>query len=136
MVFEDERPDTIIGNVELKYEQPSVSVDTGGRFVTHNPIGDVTVRQKIGEEADEISIDGVCTVDEANDIDKLTEQETVNVVSNRWNGEAQVASTTTRPFTDGGGQDIDGEYLYTFTVELIEVTNIVTALTSPSVLDF
>lgn len=123
MVYEDERPDASVGNVAFKYEQPSVSVDTSARYASHKVIGDTTVRQKIGEEADEISVEGVCTESEANDVDALTDEESVEVVSNRWNGEAHVASTSTRPITDGGGKDIDGDFIYRYTIELVEVTD-------------
>lgn len=119
-LYDDDRPDVSVGSVEFKYEQPSISVDTSGRFVTHSVVGDTTIRQKIGEEPDEISVEGVCTVDEANSVDKLTHKEKVSVVSNRWNGQAQIASTNTRPITDGGGKDKDGDFLYTFTIELVE----------------
>ena len=122
MAFEDERPFVEIGNVELKYEQPNISVDTSARFATHDVIGDVTVRQRLGRDPDEISVEGVCTVDEANDIDSLTLKETVEVISNRWEGEAQVASTSTRPIAEGGGQDNDQEWLHRFTVELVEAS--------------
>lgn len=124
MVYEDERPDTSVGNVAFKYEQPSISVDTSARYASHELIDETTVRQKIGEEADEISVEGVCTESEANDVDALTEEETVEVVSNRWNGQAHVASTSTRPITDGGGKDIDGDFIYRYTIELVEVTDI------------
>jgi hypothetical protein len=119
--YRDSRPFVSIGDVELKYEQPNVTVNTSARFATHEVIGNVTVRQKLGEDPDEISIEGICTKEEANQIDGLKNQETVDVVSNRWSGRAQVASTNTRPVADGGGKDIDDEWLHRFTVELVGV---------------
>lgn len=125
MPFGDDRPFvTLDGNdtsVELKYKQPNVAVNTSARFVTHDTIGDVTIRQKVGEDPDKVSIDGICTVEEANDIDDLKANEVVEVVSNRWSGRAQVASTRTSPHSEGGSQDKDGEWLHTFTIELSEV---------------
>lgn len=119
--FRDDRPFVSIGDVDLKYEQPNISVSTSARFATHDVIGNVTVRQKLGEDPDEISIEGVCTHDEANQIDGLKNSETVDVVSNRWSGQAQVASTNTRPIAEGGGKDLDDEWLHRFTVELVGV---------------
>jgi len=119
--FRDNRPFVSIGDVELKYEQPNISVNTSARFATHEVIGNVTVRQKLGEDPDELSIEGVCTLDEANEIDQLKDEELVEVVSNRWNGQAQVASTSTRPIAEGGGMDNDQEWLHRFTIELVGI---------------
>lgn len=122
MAFEDNRPEAVLGNVELKFSQPNVTVSTSARFKTHEVIGAISVRQKLGEDPDQISFEGICTRDEANDIDKLKEQEEIDVISHRWSGRAQVSSTSTRPVTDGGGQDKDEEFLHRFTVELVAVS--------------
>lgn len=110
--------------LELKYGQPNVAVDTSARYVTHEVIGDTTVRQKLGEDPDTISINGICTAEEANKIDKLTEFPYVELVSNRWSGFAQIASANTSPHSEGGTQDKDEEWLHTFSIELAEVTDI------------
>lgn len=110
--------------VHLEYAQPDVSVDTSARYVNHEVIGDITVRQKLGEDPANISIDGLCTKEEANKIDQLTEFPYIELVSNRWSGFAQVASTTTSPHSPGGSQDKDGRWLHTFSIELSEVVNI------------
>jgi len=119
--YRDNRPFVSIGDIDLKYEQPNISVSTSARFATHEVIGNVTVRQKLGEDPDELSVEGVCTHEEANQIDQLKDEELVEVVSNRWNGQAQVASTNTRPIAEGGGRDNDQEWLHRFTVELVGI---------------
>lgn len=121
MAFEDERPQVRVGNISFKYSQPNVSVSSKARYVEHEVIGDTVVRQKMGNSPDNISIDGVCTAEEANQIDQLTFEEEVTVVSNRWEGVAQVASTNTDPFDDGGAIDPDGEWTHNFSIELVGV---------------
>lgn len=130
--FVDNRPDVkfnAVGGkydgeafVEFKYKQPSVSVSTSANFSEHDVFGDVTVRQKLGEKPDEISVEGMCTAEEANFVDQLIYQEIVELVSHRWSGVVHVASTSTDPITDGGGQDLEGDWLYSFTVECVEIT--------------
>lgn len=122
MAFSDDnRPGVSVGPVSFTHSQPNVSVQTSGRYVTHDVIGNTTVRQKIGTSPDEISIEGVCTGPEANQIDKLVNTKEVEVVSNRWEGTAQVASASTRPLADGGAIDTSGEWTHRFTIELVEV---------------
>lgn len=121
MAFEDERPRVQIGNVLFKYTQPNVSVNTSARYVEHDVIGDTVVRQKIGESPDEISVEGVCTAGEASMIDDLVHETEVTFISNRWEGVAQVASTSTSPLDDGGALDPDGEWTHEFTAELVGV---------------
>lgn len=126
MAFKDKRPDVHIndmdGNplVKFKFKQPSISVDTSARYATHDVIGDTTVRQKMGDSPDEISMEGHCTEWEANDVDRLPMSDKVEVISSRWEGICQVASTSTSPITDGGGQDKDEEWVHDFTIELVE----------------
>jgi hypothetical protein len=66
----------------------------------------------------------VCTLKEANKIDVLEAFEYVNVISPRWTGFAQVHSANTSPHSDGGSQDTEGEWLHTFDIELVEVTDV------------
>lgn len=130
--FEDDRPDVqfkYVGNgrdgdvkVGFKYKQPSISVSTSANYAEHDVFGDVTVRQKLGEKPDEISVEGICTAQEANRVDDLIYEEVVELVSNRWSGVVQVASTSTNPITEGGGKDLDSEWVYSFTVECVEIT--------------
>ena len=130
--FNDNRPDVKFNHVggendgqtlvAFKYKQPSVSVQTSARFATHDVFGDITVRQKLGEEPDEISIEGRCTAEEANIVDMLVYEEVVELVSDRWSGVVHVASTSTDPIADGGGQDLDGDWVYEFNIECVEIT--------------
>lgn len=107
--------------LELTYSQPDIEVDTSGRFATHEVIGDTTVRQKLGDSPAEISITGVCTEEEANRVDVLSNYDYVEVVSSRWEGTAQVASANTSPLSSGGTQNASEEWLHDFTIELSEV---------------
>lgn len=116
---EDEGPAVLIA---FKYKQPSVSVSTQANFAEHDVFGDVTVRQKLGEKPDEISVNGICTAEEANDVDNLVYQEVVELVSNRWSGVVHVASTSTDPISEGGGQDLQSNWIYSFTIECVEIT--------------
>lgn len=130
--FQDDRPNVKFNYVggddngevylELKYKQPSVAVKTEGNFATHDVLGDVTVRQKLGESPDEISIEGLCTAEEATKVDKLIYEEVVEIISNRWSGVVQIASTSTSPISEGGGMDKDAEWIYSLTIEAVEIT--------------
>ena len=130
------------GEIILTFPQPNVSVDSSTRTVKHDIIGDKTVVQKIGESATEVSIEGICTNQEALEIDTLSDYDFVNVDSHRWgskhtanrssvasnrqgnNGYAIITSTSTSPIADGGGVTAaGGEYHWTheFTIELTSI---------------
>lgn len=117
MAFEDERPEVSVGGINFKHSQPDVSVSSGARYVEHEVIGDTVVRQKIGESPDEITITGVCTVDEASQIDDLIYEKEVTVISNRWEGIAQVDSTNTDPLSEGGAI-AGGDWTHSYTIDL------------------
>ena len=113
--------------IEFRYAAPSVSVDTSGRFVTHEIIGGSTVRQKVGEEPIEVSVKGVCTEKTAVDIDGLRDAKFGTIYSDRLRGgslKVQFASASTAPLEDGGAVSLsdDDEFLYTLTLECVEVT--------------
>lgn len=116
-----------IFNIEFEYGNPSVSIDTAGRFAKHEIIGGAIVRQKIGEEPIQISVDGVCKRDTANQIDTLRDARDGLIFSDRLPGyndslRVQFGSTKTQPLTDGGAADLeDGRSLYTFQINCIEV---------------
>jgi len=109
------------------YPNPTVSIDTAGRFAKHEIIGGTTVRQKIGEDPINLSINGVCKRRTANQIDALRDAKNGKIISDRLPGgndglRVQFGSTSTEPMTDGGSADItDGKYLYSFTINVIEV---------------
>lgn len=89
--------------IELTFPQPNVSKDTSIRTVEHEVIGDKTVVQKVGEEADEIDVEGICTRDESKDIDKLATDDVLYLRSHRHEGYMILDSTSTSPIADGGG---------------------------------
>lgn len=113
----DEPPETL----QLKYDQPDISVDTSSRFQEHQAIGGPTIRQKTGVDPVEISIDGVCTTIEANAIDGLRHEQTITLVSNRIEQVCQVGSTSTSPLDSGGAIDMDGEFTHNFSISLVGV---------------
>jgi hypothetical protein len=119
------------GNPELKlnerYNRPRVAIDTAARFVEHEIIGAKKVRQRVGSDPIELSINGVCQRPRANEIDQLHRVETAQLQSERLpqnNSKipVHIASATTEPLEDGGAADArTGELLYTFTINAVEV---------------
>ena len=123
-----EQPDPI----EFEYPAPSIAVDTAGRFATHEIVGGSTVRQKIGEDPIEVSISGVCTENTAKDLDGLRDAKYGTIKSKRLVGDTldcHFASVSTSPLEDGGavqffdrdGDADQGDFLYTFQLECVEV---------------
>lgn len=112
---------------EFEYPNPKVSIDTAGRFAKHEIIGGSTVRQKIGEDPVNISINGVCKRTKANQIDSLRDARSGKIYSDRLPGNSssmrvQFGSAMTEPIDDGGAADLtDGKYLYSFQLDCIEV---------------
>jgi len=139
--YYNEESDSREGTLILTFPQPNISVDQSTRTVKHDIIGDKTVVQKIGESATEVSVEGICTNEEALIIDTLSDYDYVNMDSHRWgsnysqnsssissdeNGYAIVTSTSTSPIADGGGVTApDGEYHWSheFTIELTSIEN-------------
>lgn len=132
------RTDTVIENIttdrtdalrfdEIDFEpygNPAVAVDTSARFAVHEILGGTTLRQKLGEDPREISIQGVCTEDVAQQINQLRRAKLASL-----NAEAigevircQVASTSVDPMEPGGAADMDGgDFLYSYSINLVEV---------------
>jgi hypothetical protein len=118
-----------------EYPNPTVSIDGAGRFAKHEIIGGATVRQKIGEDPLNISVNGVCEEKTANKIDALRDAKVGRMYSTRLPGSTdsegdddggsmlvQFGSTSTEPITDGGAADFKtGELLYTYSINAIEV---------------
>jgi len=134
----DNRGSTIITDIETDsdvslgfdeidfspFDNPNIGIDSSARFAVHEILGGTTVRQKIGEEPTQVSIDGVCTEEVAIKVDQLKESYLVKLLSDRVpdgiNG--QIASTSTDPLEDGGAADMDrGDFLYEFSINLVEV---------------
>lgn len=123
--------------IDFEYAgNPNIAIDTGGRFVKHEIIGGPVVRQKVGEEPDQYSIDGVCYQDTAKQIDALKDARFGKIASERIPGRrgqpVQFASASTEPIAEGGGADIPArsfdegtqepaQFLYTFSVNAIEI---------------
>lgn len=127
-VFTDAEQDERGYNISFNdYPNPTVSIDTSGRFAKHDIIGGTTVRQKIGEDPINLSINGVCKRQTANQIDALRDAKNGKIISDRLPGgsdglRVQFGSTSTEPMTDGGSADLkDGRYLYSFQINAIEV---------------
>lgn len=117
---------------DFSYARPSMSVDTSGRFATHEIIGGSTVRQKIGEEPIEVSISGVCVEERAKDLDGLRDAKFGTIKSKRLVNDSldcHFASVSTSPLEDGGavqffdsdGLGEQGDFLYSFQLECVEV---------------
>lgn len=123
----DERNDDEEYSISFDYPNPTLAIDTAGRFAKHEIIGGSTVRQKIGEDPVNISINGVCKRRTANQIDSLRDAKSGKIFSDRLPGSndslrVQFGSTSTEPMEEGGAADlIDGQYLYSFQINAIEV---------------
>jgi hypothetical protein len=115
------------GEVEFDYSAPSITVDTGGRFATHEIVGGPVVRQRIGSEPIEVSITGVCKERIAKQLDRLRTVEYGTLYSNRLPDESldvQFITVSTQPLSDGGAveaKDNLAEFLYTYDIECVEV---------------
>jgi len=113
--------------ISFEYEAPAISVDTAGRFVSHEIIGGTTVRQKIGEDPVEVEIDGVCKESTARRIDNLRNAKYATIYSNRLPAgslQVQFASTSTTPMSNSGAVGINdngAEFLYNFSLSTVEV---------------
>lgn len=113
--------------INFRYTAPAISVDTAGRFVTHEIIGGDTVRQKIGEDPLEVDAGGICTQSNARRLDNLRDAKYGTVYSKRLPGGSvtvQFASISTSPMDDGGAVAIDdesGEFLYSYDISMVEV---------------
>jgi hypothetical protein len=112
--------------IEFEYKNPAIAIDSAGRFKKHEIIGGKTVRQKTGEEPLEISISGVCKQDTAKKIDSLRDAKEGKLSSDRfYNSSIRVhfASGSTTPLEEGGAAELkSGEFLYTFSLNCVEVT--------------
>lgn len=106
------------------YDNPNIAIDSSARFAVHDIIGGTTVRQKIGEDPTEVSMNGVCREEVALQVDALRHTKLVTLLSDRIpNGmRCQVASASTEPLDDGGATDMDrGDFLYEYNINLVEI---------------
>jgi len=123
---DDYEGDSSSDRIIFDYKNPAISIDSAGRFKKHEIIGGKTVRQKIGEEPLQISINGVCKQENAKKIDSLRDAKQGKLSSDRfYNSSITVhfASASTDPMEDGGAVELtSGEFLYAFSLNCVEVT--------------
>lgn len=106
-------------------ENPDITVDASGRFATHEIIGGITVRQKIGKEPEQISVRGICDEGTARAIDLLSNAKRGVFVSDRITAEVQFASMNTSPVSEGGAVDMkNADMLYEYRLNLVSVESI------------
>jgi hypothetical protein len=119
--------------IKPEYESPSISMNTGGRFVKHEVIGGATVRQRVGDKPIEVSISGVCFQSTADDLILLRNAKYAKLLSDRFpngNLKAHIVSVSTDPMSEGGAAPIHGEdgkepeLLYTYSIEAVEILDI------------
>lgn len=124
--YEDDATGPKPDPITFEYAAPNISVDTAGRFATHKIVGGSTVRQKIGEDPIEVSIEGVVREPVARQLDGLRDAEFGAIFSNRLVGgslDVHFASASTSPL-DGGAvavSDDQGNFLYEFDLACVEV---------------
>lgn len=116
-----------IDPITFEYTAPAISVDTAGRFATHKIVGGSTVRQKIGEDPINVSVEGVVREPTARELDGLRDAKFGTIFSNRLVGGSltvQFGSISTSPMDTGGAvamTDSEAEFLYEFDLSCIEV---------------
>lgn len=112
-------------SITFEYTNPSIGIDSSANFIKHDIIGGPTVRQKIGTNPLEISINGVVKEDVAQDLELLRNAKSAKLLSNRFADDSvtvHIVSITTDPIEDGGAADLtEGEFLYTFSMECVEL---------------
>lgn len=111
--------------ITFNYKNPSISVDSGARFVKHELIGTETVRQKIGQEPLEITVNGACFRDTARKIDGLRYAQRGTLRSDRFDDssiDVRFASASTDPMEDGSAVSLtETNEIFTFTINCTEV---------------
>lgn len=128
-VWEDDANEDVqsIDTIEFEYASPAFSVDTSGRFATHEIIGGTTVRQKIGEEPINVDISGVCFESTALKIDALRDAQYGTIYADRLVGDSldvQFASSSTSPLDENGAVNIEpenSEFLHTYSLSVVEI---------------
>jgi len=129
IVYDPDTPSTITdrdnaSTIIFEYKNPNIAVDSSARFVKHEIIGLKTLRQKVGKDPLELSVEGVCYRDTARQIDGLRYAETGTIRSDRFDGssiDVQFASSTTNPLEDGSAVDFtEVNELFSFELELTE----------------
>jgi hypothetical protein len=108
-----------VGDIEFdlydERTQPIVDIDTEGRYVDKEPIGEEVVRQYLGPELRTITMIGECSVWESAAVDNLGGTTTMRTF--RHSGQVQVDNTTTESL----GKHYDGVPVYKYTIEMSEI---------------
>jgi len=130
IIYEPDAPETITSRdnaslIEFYYKNPSITVDSSARFVTHDIIGRRTIRQKVGKDPLEISISGVCFRETARQIDGLRYADSGTIIADRFDGgsiDVDFASSTTDPLEEGSAIDFtEVNELFNFSIECTEI---------------
>ncbi len=123
----DESDNTILFREEssIGINNPSIAIDSAGRFATHEIIGGGVVRQKIGQDALEVTINGVCFDDTAKRIDALRFVTRGTIRSDRFDGgslDVHFGSSSTEPMVEGDAINLEtNRRLYAYTINAVEV---------------
>lgn len=125
IVYEDDVRGDAPTNIEFEFNNASMGIDMSGRFAKHEIIGGSTVRQKIGEDPINVSVEGVCFEATSKDIIRLRDAKHGTIYSTQLPGgslEVQFASASVDPMEEGGAVDLsEGQFLYSFSLNCIEV---------------
>lgn len=118
-----------IGPMEFaaRYGDPDVDVRSESNTVEKNTVDDNIFVQVIGRRADRITVDGIILEDNIEDLDKLIGAGEVSVRTHRWSGVAVVletSSTYTHSYDIAPPEEVESEWLYNVTIDLIEVDEI------------
>lgn len=110
---------------KIGINNPSIAIDSAGRFATHEIIGGGVVRQKIGQDALEVTINGVCFAETARKIDALRFATEGTIYSDRFNGGSltvHFGSASTEPMVAGDAINLEtNKRLYSYTLNCVEV---------------
>lgn len=119
----DDSGSAIGDRIELTYQFPMVDTSSNSRTVEHEPIGEPTVIDHMGESAQEITAQGHCYRDEANQIDNLTSVGRVEIITDRWRGTAMVDQAETTATGAGGGarNGVAENRLFDYRIVLLEL---------------
>lgn len=109
--------------IMLEYQFPMVDTSSNSRTVKHEPIGEPTVVDHMGDSAQEITVQGHCYRDEANQIDNLTEDGRIIIITDRWRGTAIVDQAETSATGAGGGHrnGVEQNRLFDYRLNLLEI---------------
>lgn len=119
----DEDGNAIGDTIQLTYQFPMVNTSSNSRTVKHEPIGEPTVVDHMGDSAQEITAKGHCYRDEANQIDNLTSDGRIQIITDRWRGTAIVDQATTDARGSGGGHrnGVAENRLFDYRIDLLEI---------------